>query len=179
MSKPAKLDLRWIISVQKSDTFAKFSAHLVQMNEEGSPRNLRSDYRFDAGYGLADLQVTAQADLGANGTGNWYGIHIEYRDVFSVNAKLAEAMVKVLRKVTKTVEAAGENLDYLPNLEAALDLACRSLGISVYRPVLLDAGSNGTGRWGYDGTSYTPLTVGEAATWADDKLAELRGGVRA
>ena len=177
MSKPAKLDLRLLLHVARSDSFVQFRAALVLINEDGKVRNLSAtSSRFSPEFGLADLTVTAQADV--NSEGDWYGVHVQYQEPFVVDIHRAEAMVKVLRKVNKVFEAAGERLDWIPNLEVAFDLLSRALGLP-YRGILIDAGSNGTGQWGYDGRSHTDLTAGEAATWADQELAKVRGKVTA
>lgn len=169
-----KLDLRFLFTVKRSDDTAQFRAYLVQVNEDGNVRNLRDDYRGDPGFGLADLQITAQADLGIrfSADGGWYGLHAEYRDVFSVDGDRAEAMVKVLRKVKKAFEAVGEDVRWGRDLDSFTDTVMRALGV---KGVLLDAGPNGTGNWGHDGHRYEEVTLFDAVAWANTQLAELRG----
>jgi len=159
-----------LLSTEVSDRAVRFTATVVTENEEGKVRNILADWSGDPLFGLADLAVTAQADT--DNEGAWYAAKVEYRNVYSLDLAKAEANVKVLRKVKRTFEAEGEDMKWGRDLETTLRLAAKALGAKGF---LVELGSDGTGRWGYDGRRYGTIDAAAAADWANARLAEARG----
>lgn len=81
---------------------------------------------FDA-EPLADLHVVAQLDRTSNGQP--YGWKVEYRDVYSVDLRRADTMLKTLRKVERGLTRIQTELGYPETFPAYLARVAKVLGI--------------------------------------------------
>jgi hypothetical protein len=149
------MDIRILLSTERSALdpdrpLLLYRAIFVSM-EDGSVRNPRPDTYSNPAAGFADLAVTAQQDHGSTADGLPYGWSVEYRDVYSVNLERAEVMVKQLRKVNKGLADIEANLGYAETFGSYLARVGQVLRVSGYGWAI---GSDGSGRWGYDGIEY-------------------------
>lgn len=172
MPKSPRPEVAFLLSATKATSDAVwFTAHLVTITPEGNVRNISGGWAGDPLFGLEDLVVSAQADV--KGDGTYYAAKVEYKDIFAMSHAQAEAKVKVLRKIKRVFDAAGESMDWGRDIETTLALAAKALGVKRY---LVDQGPDGSGRWGYDGRVHRAnVTAQEAAEWASRRLADLRG----
>lgn len=93
-----KRETRLLLATEESNWEPKvltLKAYPVYINEAGELRNFTSgSFDYEA---LADLAIRAQADS----SGAAYGWSVEYAQPYTVDLRIAEVMVKLLRKINK------------------------------------------------------------------------------
>src|SRR5262245_41796585 len=118
MSK-ATADLRFIVTVGDgsglSSPYLTFRAGIVYVGEDGHFRNpLWDSYGEGRELGaLGDLAVTAQRDTTS---AEWYGFDVSYCEPHRVKLDHAEAMVKTLRKVSRSLDRQQATYGYADTL---------------------------------------------------------------
>lgn len=99
------LDLRFLYELKRNqytgDDATHFIARVVYVNNDGVLNPMDSDW--DTAQ-FADLGLTAYHRHGSG----WYGFEVEYLQPFRVDLRQAERMVKLLRKVHKTLDRLNE-----------------------------------------------------------------------
>lgn len=108
-------------------------ATIVRITDDGEIRNPGYDYGIDDAH-FNDLMVSAYVNDTGESAGNVYGLSVDYRDVFSVDLKRAEGMVKLLRKVTRGMDKLNDAEGYVSEgaYAAYLLRVARVLGIRTF-----------------------------------------------
>lgn len=108
----------------------RITLSLCYLNEQGELRNYVSSGSLDEDP-YADLRISALADRDAT-MGDTYGWSTEYRDVFAVDLRRAEAMVKVLRRLTRELEKLNGELGYAESFGAYCARVAKVLGVKKF-----------------------------------------------
>lgn len=133
-----------------------FKAHVCYMTTEPAYegdvpglRNPRADWGEPLAH-LADLVITAQRDA-RDEDGKWYGFAIDYRDVYAVDLRRAEIMVKGLRAINRKMDKLAEQLGHPRDLAtycAHVAVALGAVGPNVFGQYCDEITPNGTHyRW--------------------------------
>lgn len=138
-SNTPKHDLRLIWDIKRRDGFGEpyevFIAYVVYVTHEGVRNPQSTDYYGDR-EGLAqyaNLSITAQRNC-REGDNAWYGMSVEYRDVYSVSLRDAELMAKTLRRIGKSYERANERFGYTDDLAVYCARLADAIGVTDRRP---------------------------------------------
>lgn len=131
--------------VNHNSDIVRFRAPVVVLTDEGI-RNPGSSIYDREDLHLAGLQIRAQADSGSHGP--FYGYDLIYDHPYEVELRRAEAMVKLLRKVDRTLTV------------------LQKLGVKV-----------GAGGWSYDENTYRWMDVMGLHSQIETMLREARPGV--
>lgn len=128
------------------DPILEIVLHPVYITSAGEIRNYSSS-GFDS-EPLADLIVRASYDPKLTSPGTTYAWATEYKDVYSVDLRRAEGMVKTLRKVDRGLERAQMEWGHPDTFAAYAMRVAKALGIKTY-------GYKADGRSNfYDGNDY-------------------------
>jgi hypothetical protein len=104
--KATKPDIRFLVTVKDEDSFSdrylRVQADIVVMTPDGL-RNPSFGWSDDTGAGdLANLSVRAHHNKEDDQF--IYGYELEFYDVYAVNQRRAEAMVRTLRRLQRTMD---------------------------------------------------------------------------
>jgi hypothetical protein len=127
-------ETRIIIGAEKPNDYGsdlrclRFRAYPVRINEAGEIRNFSSG-SYDHSP-LADLVISAQADSSA--PVRPYGFSVEYRNIYSLDLRQAEANVKLLRKLDKGLEKLQAEFGYAETYATFVARVGKVLGVKLY-----------------------------------------------
>lgn len=137
-TKPAKLDLRFLVRMDKSSSreYGKFTARIVFV-DEGRVRHPSGTYYGSVEAPYADLNVTAQCDLkpseNASDPYRWYAIEFGYNsDCHAVDLRRAEMMVKTLRRVQAKLDKLEAEFGWSQDVYVTMTRVASALGIKSF-----------------------------------------------
>jgi len=140
MSKPRKLDLRFLVRMDKSHSaeYGLFRAMIVFI-EDGKVRHPSGTWSGSLEAPYADLELTAQCNRlirdGGNGDNHdWYALEFGYvGGTHAVDLQRAEMMVKTLRRLNaKLVKFEQDTYGMRSNLGLYLAGVAQALGITKF-----------------------------------------------
>lgn len=150
--------------------FLRFRAYPVRINEAGEIRNFSSG-SYDHNP-LADLVIGGQADSSA--PDRPYGFSVEYRNLFSLDLRQAEANVKLLRKLDKGLDKLNAEFGYADSYPVFVARVGKVLGVKLYGWTSDDRGwySENDYRW-TDATGIASRVDHLTREWAKEIGVEI------
>jgi hypothetical protein len=139
--------------------------------EDDKIRNCQWSWLGDRGAEYADLKVVGWLDKGSSSGDFYCGEPLEYREIFSLDVRRAESMVKTLRRLTKKIDALkakyGEPQDFAGYLHYL------ALAVSGGAPRFARK-TSGRG-WSYDDSEYLWMDSTALRYHFLQKIREFKG----
>lgn len=135
-SRTPKFDIRLLWKTEsRKDSMShieSFTGQFVYVDERGEVKHFSRNSFADPGSEFADLTILAQRNLDENASseGNWYAMRATYREVWEVNLRDAEIMVKFLRGLDRKLAKLDEQFGRATDLAGFCARVMQAVGAS-------------------------------------------------
>jgi hypothetical protein len=180
MAKQPKVDVGLLVSSVRKDGYFHIRAHAVVLHTErhGSVRNPRDSEDYN-GLCLYGLEVGSQGNerQGYSGTPNpdpkLYGFDVLYRDVYSIDTRMAGRMAKTLKRVDAKLAKLYDERGYTTSFGEYVTRVATAIGA---KTLVFAKGPEWPG-WSYTEREFDFATVGDGRYRIERMEADWRKAI--